>query len=223
MAKKLPKRPKANKQYGLTEEEENCLNFYCAFQCSKVDAVKIFLHPEIISKLQIKSITDQFFAMDEVQSYIKDYEETLQEFFEEKKKPKAELSEKDREARKRKALESIADKVIELAQNLDDEDADPESIIKYVDKLGWLDNEEVQVEQPRRYLPVLCSECRYKVFCEQECEDLCQYCKYRKYGEENGVHYESEKQLDMPLESATPESATPESGEDNNEPKGNNK
>ena len=43
MAKKLPKRPKANRQYGLTEEEENCLNYYCAFQCSKVDAVKIFL------------------------------------------------------------------------------------------------------------------------------------------------------------------------------------
>jgi arsenate reductase-like glutaredoxin family protein len=214
MAKKLPKKPKANKQYGLTEEEENCLNYYCAFQCSKVDAVKIFLHPEIISKLQIKSITDQFFAMDEVQSYIKDYEETLQEFFEEKKKPKAELSEKDREARKRKALESIADKVIELAQNLDDEGADPESIIKYVDKLGWLDNEEVKVEQPRRYLPETChSSCRYRAFCEQECEDLCQYCKYRKYAEENGVHYDNEKQLDMPLDS----------GEDNNEPKGNNK
>ena len=216
MAKKLPKRPKANKQYGLTEEEENCLNYYCAFQCSKVDAVKIFLHPEIISKLQIKSIADQFFAMDEVQSYIKDYEETLQEFFEEKKKPKAELSEKDREARKRKALESIADKVIELAQNLDDENADPESIIKYVDKLGWLHNEEVKVEHPSRYLPTLCSECRYKAFWEQECEDLCQYCKYRKYGEENGVHYESEKQLDMPLERATPQSVTPQSGENNN-------
>ena len=216
MAKKLPKRPKANKQYGLTEEEENCLNYYCAFQCSKVDAVKIFLHPEIISKLQIKSITDQFFAMDEVQSYIKDYEETLQEFFEEKKKPKAELSEKDREARKRKALESIADKVIELAQNLDDEGADPESIIKYVDKLGWLDNEEVKVEQPRRYLPTLCSECRYKAFCEQECEDLCQYCKYKKFGEENGVHYESEKQVDMPQQGEALSASSPKSGENNN-------
>lgn len=215
--KKIPKRPNNSKRYTLSQNEINCLNYYCVFQCAKIDAFKAFVSPElVISKFKLKEATEQFFAMSEVKDYIYDYNKTLQELFSETKPVVQEESDEAWEEKKQQALRNLADKGYRLAENLDAEDADIDLVVKVFDKLGWLDNEEVQVEQPRRYIPVLCSECRYKVFCEQECEDFCQYCKYRKYGEENGVHYENEKQLDMPPESATHESATPTGGENNN-------
>ena len=123
---------------------------------------------------------------------------------EEKTEAKANVSQEDREERKRRALEMLADDLIDqiFALRAGGEEVDRETIMKMVDRIGWLGDEEVQVESPRRYLPTSCySSCRYRAFVEQECEDLCEYCKYKKYGEENGVHYESEKQLEMPQES----------------------
>ena len=161
--------------------------------------------------------------MSEVKDYIYDYNNTLQELFSETKPVVQEESDEAWEEKKQQALRNLADKGYRLAENLDAEDVDIDLVVKVFDKLGWLDNEEVQVEQPRRYLPETChSSCRYRAFCEQECEDLCQYCKYKKFGEENGVHYESEKQLDMPQQSDTPESGLPKSDENNNKPKGEN-
>jgi hypothetical protein len=120
---------------------------------------------------------------------------------EEKTEAKANVSQEDREERKRRALEMLADDLIDqiFALRAGGEEVDRETIMKMVDRIGWLGDEEVQQEQPRRYIPASCySSCRYRAFVEQECEDLCEYCKYKKYGEENGVHYESEKQLEMP-------------------------
>jgi hypothetical protein len=95
----------------------------------------------------------------------------------------------------------LADDLIDqiFALRAGGEDVDRETIMKMVDRIGWLGDEEVQQEQPRRYIPASCySSCRYRAFVEQECDDLCEYCKYKRYGEENGVHYENEKQLEMP-------------------------
>jgi hypothetical protein len=94
----------------------------------------------------------------------------------------------------------LADDLIDqiFALRAGGEEVDRETIMKMVDRIGWLGDEEVRVEEPRRYLPTSCGGCRYKAFCEEHCDDLCQYCKYKKYGEENGIHYESEKQLEMP-------------------------
>lgn len=222
--KKIPKRPNNNKRYTLSQNEINCLNYYCVFQCAKIDAFKAFVSPElVISKFKLKEATEQFFAMSEVKDYIYDYNKTLQELFSETKPVVLEESDEAWEEKKQQALRNLADKGYRLAENLDAEDADIDLVVKVFDKLGWLDNEEVQVEQPRRYLPETChSSCRYRAFCEQECEDLCQYCKYKKFGEENGVHYESEKQLEMPQQSDTPESGLPKSDENNNKPKGEN-
>ena len=49
---------------------------------------------------------------------------------------------------------------------------------------------------PMRYLPESCNApCRYKAFVEKECEDECTRCKYREFGEANGLHYDHKTQL----------------------------
>lgn len=49
---------------------------------------------------------------------------------------------------------------------------------------------------PMRYLPEsVCGGCRYKLFVEKECEDECTRCKYREFGEANGLHYDHKTQL----------------------------
>jgi hypothetical protein len=150
----------------------------------------------------LKAQAEQFFASFEVSNFIREYREMLDAQGQSETTAKKEkVSAEEREERKRKALELLADDLIDqiFALRNGGEALDRETIIKMVDKIGWFGNEEVRVESPRRYLPTSCySSCRYRAFVEQECEDLCQYCKYKKHGEDNGVHYESEKQLEMP-------------------------
>lgn len=50
-------------------------------------------------------------------------------------------------------------------------------------------------EPPRRYLPVTCSICRYKIFAEEEAIDECELCKYKQYANEHGVEYTPQTQL----------------------------
>lgn len=51
-------------------------------------------------------------------------------------------------------------------------------------------------DPPQRYLPESCLACRYRVFVEGECTDECQRCKYKKFGEEEGLHYDHKTQLE---------------------------
>lgn len=202
MRKRLPTRPDTSTRYTLSEAERYALCVFCVFETTKLDVFKL-AHPEVAgTKNVLKSRCDEFFASSDVVNFMREYRAMLDEADKAQVKsqePKLQESDEEWENKKQRALRNLAQKGYRLAENLDDEDADVEMVVKVFDKLGWLDNEEVQQEQPRRYLPETCrSSCRYRAFVEQECEDLCEYCKYKKYGEENGVHYESEKQLEMP-------------------------
>lgn len=203
--KRLATRPSTTTRYNLSDAERYALCVYCVFEATKLDAFKL-AHPEVVgSKNVLKSRSEEFFASSDVVNFIREYRAMLDEVDKAQAKssePRPQESDEEWENKKQRALRNLAQKGYRLAEDLDSEDADVEMVVKVFDKLGWLDNEEVQVEAPRRYLPTSCySECRYRAFVEQECEDLCDYCKYKKYGEENGVHYESEKQLEMPPQS----------------------
>lgn len=200
--KRLPTRPDTSTRYTLSEAERYALCVFCVFETTKLDAFKL-AHPEVVgTKNVLKSRCDEFFASSDVVNFMREYRAYLEGLDkEEKTEPKANVSQEDREERKRRALEMLADDLIDqiFALRAGGEEVDRETIMKMVDRIGWLGDEEVRVEEPRRYIPASCySSCRYRAFVEQECEDLCEYCKYKKYGEENGVHYESEKQLEMP-------------------------
>lgn len=200
--RRLPTRPDTSTRYILSEAERYALCVFCVFETTKLDAFKL-AHPEVVgTKNVLKNRCDEFFASSDVVNFMREYKAYLDGLDKEEKKtqdPKSQESDEEWENKKQRALRNLAQKGYRLAEDLDSEDADVEMVVKVFDKLGWLDNEEVQPEQPRRYLPETCrSSCRYRAFVEQECDDLCEYCKYKKYGEENGVHYESEKQLEMP-------------------------
>lgn len=199
--KRLPTRPDSKTQYRLTDAERYALCCYCVFECSKLD-VFMFAHPEVVgTKALVRDQCEQFFASSDVANFLREYRAMLDEADKVQAKsqePKLEESDEEWENKKQRALRNLAQKGYRLAENLDDEDADIDIVVKLFDKLGWLDNDEAQVESPRRYLPTSCGGCSYKAFCEQECEDLCVYCKFKAYANEQGVDFPKEKQLEMP-------------------------
>lgn len=199
--KRLPTRPKTTTRYNLTESERYALCVFCVFETTKLDVFKL-AHPELVgTKNVLRKQSEEFFASSDVINFIREYKALIAESEKADSDSKPKASDEDREERKRRALEMLADDLIDqiFALRAGGEEVDRETIMKMVDRIGWLGDEEIKVEAPRRYLPTSCySECRYRAFVEQECEDLCDYCKYKKFGEENGVHYESEKQLEMP-------------------------
>ena len=201
MKKRLATRPDTNTRYSLSDAERYALCMFCVFEISKLDAFKL-AHPEVVaSKNVLKSRCDEFFASSDVANFIREYRSMLDDVEKiEDNEPKSKPSQEDREERKRRALEMLADDLIDqiFALRAGGQEVDRETIMKMVDRIGWLGDEEVRVESPRRYLPTSCGGCSYKAFCEQECEDLCVYCKFKAYANEQGVDFPKEKQLEIP-------------------------
>jgi hypothetical protein len=54
-------------------------------------------------------------------------------------------------------------------------------------------------QPPQRYLPETSNNCRYRIFCEKECEDECLICKYRDFANKQGIFYDYKNQLDKRL------------------------
>ncbi len=195
MASLIPLRPKG-KKFNLTTEEMDCLTYYVISGCTKETAFLKFARPDFVGSkavTTIKSVVSQFYASKDAKDYIDAYRATIEEVI--NPKP-VETKESNIEERKAKAKARLVEFAMTLADNIEDAE-DPEAVLKIADKIGLLDQDEQVEEVPRRYLPVQCGECRYRSFVEENCVDECQLCKYRKYGEVNGIHYEPEKQLEI--------------------------
>lgn len=193
----IPLRP-ANYISSLKQDEQTALTWYILSGCSRRDAVITFARPDLYvnkNKAVVDEYVRQFFARKEVKEYLDAYQETIDAVLNpkaEKTEPKGTLEE-----RKARAKAKAVEFAMALADNIDQAE-DPETVLKLMDKVGLLDGDEEVEVAPQRFLAERCSDCRYRVFCEQECEDLCQYCKYRAFGEEHGIHYENREMLDMP-------------------------
>lgn len=172
--KRLPTRPDTSTRYTLSEAERYALCVFCVFETTKLDSFKL-AHPEVVgTKNVLKSRCDEFFASSDVVNFMREYRAMLAEVDKAQVKsqePKLQESDEEWENKKQRALRNLAQKGYRLAEDLDSEDADVEMVVKVFDKLGWLDNDEVQQEQPRRYLPETCSQCRYKKWIEENCEE----------------------------------------------------
>lgn len=193
----IPLRP-ANYISSLKQDEQTALSWYILSGCARRDAVITFARPDLYvnkNKAVVDEYVRQFFARKEVKEYLDAYQETIDAVLNpkaEKTEPKGTLEE-----RKARAKAKAVEFAMALADNIDQAD-DPETVLKLMDKVGLLDGDEEVEVAPQRFLAERCSDCRYRVFCEQECEDLCQYCRYRAFGEESGIHYENRDMLDMP-------------------------
>lgn len=197
-------RPKQG-NFELKPEEMLGLNWYVLSGCTREEAFIKFVRPDFLgSKAQtaIKAAVQQFFAMKNVQDYLDAYKKTIEDLLSPKatqSKPTGSMEERKARA-KAKAMEFAMD----LADHID-EAQDPEFVMKMLDKTGILEGDEQVEEEPRRYLPVspCLTGCAYRMFCEENTEDMCQFCKYHKFGEDSGVHYDKTEMLDVPPSSGT--------------------
>lgn len=189
----------------LSQEEQTALSWFVISGCSRKDAFLTFCRPDMLgskAKAAIDDYVKQFFAQKAVKDYIEAYEATLDKFLH----PAPVKSEQTAslEERKARAKAKATEFAITLADNIEQAD-DPDFVLKLLDKVGILEGDEQVEEQPRRYLPVspCLTGCAYRMFCEENTEDMCQYCKYRRFGEEKGIHYDKTDILDVPQHSGT--------------------
>lgn len=200
MAALIPQRPKSGK-FELRPEEMDGLSYYVLSGCTREAAFLKFMRPDFIGSkaiTAIKAAVTQFFASKPVKDYIEAYTQTIQNLLSGAGRPKNEQLSGSLEERKARAKTKAMEFAMSLADNIEQAE-DPETVLKLMDKVGLLDGEEEVEEQPRRYLPVTCiSGCAYRIFCEENTEDMCQYCRYHKFGEDNGIHYEKNNILDVP-------------------------
>lgn len=111
------------------------------------------------------------------------------------------------DSRKDNALKVLVNRALSLMEK--GEDLDPETIKLIADiavKLKLIKEEQEEQEKPRRYIPVRCrTECAYRLFVESHIEvgeiiNECDFCRTRRFAEENGWHYDATKNLDLPKE-----------------------
>lgn len=190
----------------LTQPEQAALTWYVISGCSRKDAFIIFGRPDMLAakdKALIDDYVKQFFARKDVKEYLEAYQSSINSFLH--PAPKSEEKTESLEERKAKARTKAMEFAMSLASNIEQAE-DPEMVLKLMDKVGLLDSDEESEELPRRYLPATClSGCAYRMFCEENTEDMCQYCKYHRFGEENGIHYTKESILDAPIKVAESE------------------
>lgn len=191
--------PKPSK---LRTAERYCVIWHILTGCKPSEAFKCFVKPELaVSAVTLQRVSDEFFADKETQTFMKEYRALLERKLEGKTKTSKKTAEQ-RKKDKEDALQSLMDYVVNEAMNIDSSE-DKEEIIKFADKLGLLDSEEIIAEAPRRYLPESCSACRYRHFCEEALasdaiDDSCQYCRARKHAEAHGFKYDPTTLLDIP-------------------------
>lgn len=167
----IPIRPE-NYRSLLSQDEQNALSWYVLSGSARKDALLIFARPDMLeskAKAAVEEYVKQFYSRREVREYIEAYQDTVNAVLHPtivKEKATGTLEE-----RKAKAKTKATEFAISLADNIELAD-DPEFVLKLMDKVGLLDGDEEVEEQPRRYLPVTCSDCAYRKFVEENCEEV---------------------------------------------------
>jgi hypothetical protein len=205
--KKIPMRPPG--KYSLSPYECDCLTWYVLKGCNKVDAFAVFCRPDLVAqKSLLKSEAKQFFASASAIAYITAYtrllEATLNEDFEQ---PKEVIDDKELDNQLQETLKQLVAWAMSQSTNIDHLDKDTAALVlKILDNIGLFDSLEKAEEKPRRYLPVRCqSECQYRLFVESNITggkivNECDYCRARRFAEDNGFIYDATKNLDIPVE-----------------------
>lgn len=110
------------------------------------------------------------------------------------------------EDKKRTTITKMLNQLVKLIGSGDLTGEDLKTYSEIMKKVGWLKDEVEQEEPPRRYLPAWCySECQYRLFVETNIENgsivnECDYCRTRRFAEENGWRFDPTKNLELPEE-----------------------
>ena len=205
----IPRRPQCIESK-LTVLEKNCIEYAVVFTAKNEEAFLLF-HPEYITsdgKLsnEGKRRCKDFFSYSKNKEYRDAYTAYLKDFLSgDKGKGETHLIEVD-ESRKDKALKSLLNQAMSMVESGDTLDPDTLKVLTEIfKKLGILKDEVEEQEAPRRYLPERCSACSYRSFVESNVEggkiiNECDFCRTRRFAEENGWRFDPTKNLDLPEE-----------------------
>lgn len=155
----------------LTQSEQTALTWCVLSGASRRDSYLTFARPDLLgskSKAAVEDHIKQFYSRKEVKEYIEAYQKTMDAILH--PQPSEEKPSVSMEERTRMTMTKVREFAITLANNIEQAE-DPEYVIKLLDKLGMIGEEEAE-EQPRRYLPVTCNECAYRKFVEENCEEV---------------------------------------------------
>lgn len=147
------------------------------------------------TKVTNQSKASQFLSLHDVQIYLEERCKQINSFINKQQTPSTSTSSGDYEVTKEdfKQLLRIS---VDHAKDVNDP-LHIDALKALLSKAAkFLDAEDTQ-EPPKRYIPVTCSICRYRKFCEEECEDECNKCKYKEYANENGVVFTPQNQLNQ--------------------------
>lgn len=173
---KIPLKPSNWKDFSIGKREKDCLVYVGLTGCKNSEAFGLF-YPEytqvtpkgdfaLSEEGQRRCV--QFFGKDDHKRFLTCYKSTLKAFLGGSYALEDESTEITEE-RKGNAIKSLLNKAIKLVET--GADIDPDTLKDITDifkKLGVLKEEEAQEETPRRYLPELCSRCRYKQFIDEQ-------------------------------------------------------
>lgn len=202
----IPNRPIPDESK-IPASDKDMIAYMVAFNIPNQKAFALW-HPEFLDSSGKLSKTGraactQFFNYAKNREYADAYKRTLAEFLERKDNgtpgDEIEINESTKKAR----VQDMLGRLIKMAKaNPDDPD-----LVKLegeiYKKIGWFDESTEAQEAPRRYLPERCSACAYRSFVESNVEggkiiNECDFCRTRRFAEENGWHFDPTKNLDLP-------------------------
>lgn len=204
----LPNRPNPDTSK-IPASDKDMLSYSIAFAIPNQKAFALW-HPEFLDssgKLNKtgRAACTQFFNYAKNREYADAYKRTLAEFLEKKDNGTLDDEIEINESTKKARVQDMLGRLIKMAKaNPDDPD-----LVKLegeiYKKIGWFDESTEAQEAPRRYLPERCSACSYRSFVESNVEggkviNECDFCRTRRFAEENGWHYDATKNLDLPEE-----------------------
>lgn len=204
----IPNRPIPDESK-IPAADKDMLSYSIAFAVPNQKAFALW-HPEFLDssgKLNKtgRAACTQFFNYAKNREYADAYKRTLAEFLEKKDNGTLDDEIEINESTKKARVQDMLGRLIKMAKaNPDDPD-----LVKLegeiYKKIGWFDESTEAQEAPRRYLPERCSACSYRSFVESHVEsgeivNECDFCRTRRFAEENGWHYDPTKNLDLPKE-----------------------
>ena len=202
-------RPSNNDEFKQTKAEKDMMSYVVLYGCSNVTAYGLFNRHLLDNSGKLnkagQSECRMFFSHPNNIAYM----EAMRAHLEALTKGAVKVVSNDtiNDSRKDNALKNLLNQAMSLVERGEDLDADSLKTISEIFKKVGLLKDEVEVqESPRRYLPTRCaSECQYRLFVESHVENSdmiseCDYCRTRRFAEENGWHYDPTKNLDLPEE-----------------------
>ena len=206
-------RPSNNDEFKQTKAEKDMMSYVVLYGCSNVTAYGLFNRHLLDNSGKLnkagQSECRMFFSHPNNIAYM----EAMRAHLEALTKGAVKVVSNDtiNDSRKDNALKHLLNQAMSLVEKGEDLDADSLKTISEIFKKVGLLKDEVEVqESPRRYLPCRClTECAYRLFVESHVENgeiinECDFCRTRRFAEENGWHYDPTKNLDLPEELTNP-------------------